>query len=192
MAGWKHTPALLLPNLFLHSRQKDRIVAEALQNEQWIADVMEDRTVQLLDKLVRLWGLIEDVHFDPSNPLPDTIVWIRTANGEYFAKLTYRMQFDGGVFSLFPKMVWKVWAPAKCKLFMWLMLQNRVWTADRLLLREWPNSYFYPMCYRNLETAQHLFVECRETRYVWRSISNWSGLVSFNPDRWEGGCSLVD
>jgi hypothetical protein len=28
----------------------------------------------------------------------------------------------------------------------WLMLQNRVWTADRLLLKEWPNDYFYPLC----------------------------------------------
>jgi hypothetical protein len=36
------------------------------------------------------------------------------------------------------------------------MLQNRVWTADRLLRRQWPNQYFCPPCIRNLETIAHL------------------------------------
>jgi hypothetical protein len=29
--------------------------------------------------------------------------------------------------------------------FAWLLLQNRVWTADRLLPRQWQNEYFYPL-----------------------------------------------
>jgi hypothetical protein len=28
--------------------------------------------------------------------------------------------------------VWKAWAPSKCKHFSWLIIQNLVWTADRL------------------------------------------------------------
>jgi hypothetical protein len=44
--------------------------------------------------------------------------------------------------------------------FAWLLLQNRVWTADRLLPRQWQNEYFYPLSRRNMETACHLFLEC--------------------------------
>jgi hypothetical protein len=80
----------------------------------------------LLDEFVKLQGLIEDVNFDSRNMEQDIIVWTRTTAGEYSAKSAYQMQFEGGIFSSFPKIVWKVWAPSKCKFFMWLLLQNRV------------------------------------------------------------------
>lgn len=124
MSSWLQgqAPAMLFPNLFMHSRHKTRTVVEAMQHEQWIADVLDGLTVQLLHELVQLRGLIEEEHFDPSSTLPDTIAWTRTSNGEYSTKSAYRMQFEGGFLSRFPKMVWKVWAPSKCKFFMWLLL----------------------------------------------------------------------
>ena len=39
-----------------------------------------------------------------------------------------------------PRLVWRNWAPPKCKFFAWLVLQNRIWTADRLVKRGWPNQ----------------------------------------------------
>lgn len=62
----------------------------------------------LLDELVKLWGLIEDAHLDTSNTQPDTVLWTRTANGECSARSAYRMQFEGGLLSVFPKVVLKV------------------------------------------------------------------------------------
>jgi hypothetical protein len=53
-------PALMFPQLYKHSKRKNRIVAEAMQSEQWITDVMHDLTVPLLDEFVQLWGLVED------------------------------------------------------------------------------------------------------------------------------------
>jgi hypothetical protein len=61
------------------------------------------------------------------------------------------------------------------------MLQNRVWTADRLLAREWQNEYFCPLCYRNLETVEHLILECPFSRSVWTAVSRWASLPSFDP-----------
>jgi hypothetical protein len=60
----------------------------------------------------------------------------RTMDGSYSAKSVCEMQFDGSLESSFPTKVWQVWAPSRCKFFIWLMLQNRVWTADRLQQRE--------------------------------------------------------
>ena len=81
-------------------------------------------------------------------------------------------------------MVWNVWAPSKCKFFMWIMLQNRVWTADRLLLREWPNCYFCQLCWRSLETTMHLFSECPTSRIIWSSISSRCSWPVMNPTSW--------
>jgi hypothetical protein len=44
--------------------------------------------------------------------------------------------------SNFPVEVWNVWAPSRYKLFLWLMLQNQVWTANRLLQRNGQTNTF--------------------------------------------------
>ena len=155
---------MLFPHLYKHNKRKNRTVADALLNEQWIRNVSHDLTIPLLDEFVNLWGIIEEINFDINNQEPDTIRWTRTASGEYTAKSAYYLQFEGGILLTFLKLVWKVWAPSKCKFFMWLLLQNRLWTADHLLLREWSNCYFCPLCVRNLETAQP------------RSTSSWNAL----------------
>ena len=140
-----------------------------------------DLTLPLLDEFVNLWGLIDEVNFDSNNQEPDAIRWTRTASGEYTTKSAYEMQFEGGILLTFPKLVWNIWAPSKCKFFMWLLLHNRLWTADHLLMREWPNSYFYLLCVRNLETAQHLFSECPFSCLVWKSVGDWCHCHSFDP-----------
>jgi hypothetical protein len=96
-------PALMFPQLYKHNKRKNRTVAKAMQNEQWITDVMQDLTVPLLDEFVQLWGLVEDAGFHPENFEPDTIVWTRTSSGDYSAKSAYKMQFDGGIFSSSPQ-----------------------------------------------------------------------------------------
>jgi hypothetical protein len=111
-------PALLFPALYKHSKRKKRIVAEALTSDQWIRDVSHDLTVPLIDKLVQLWGMIEDVPFDPNNLEPDTILWTRTTSGDYSAKSAYELQFEGDFISKFPQLVWKVSTPSRCKFFM--------------------------------------------------------------------------
>jgi hypothetical protein len=89
-------PALLFPALYKHNKRKNRTVAEALTNDQWIRDVSHDLTVPLIDALVQLWGMIEDVPFDLNNLELDMILWIRTASGDYSAKSAYELQFKGG------------------------------------------------------------------------------------------------
>jgi hypothetical protein len=83
------------------------------------------------------------------------------------------------IISSFPSSVWRVWAPSKCKFFIWLVLQNRVWTADRLQQRGWQNQYFCPFCIRSLETVSHLFLECPVSHQVWLAIRRWAALPRF-------------
>ena len=77
---------------------------------------------------------------------------------------------------------WKTKAPPKCKFFIWLMLQNRIWTAALLQIRGWPNEYFCQLCLRNLETTRHLFCECPMAREVWKQVGNWIQAPSLMPE----------
>ena len=164
-----------LPVAFPAQQKKEQ--ESGRSSPKWTMDKPDS---PLLDEFVRLWELIDEAHFDGNNSDEDAIIWTRTTSGEYSAKSTYDMQFEGGSF----EMVWKVWAPSRCKFFMWIMLQKRVWIANWLLSREWLNCYFYQLCWRNLKTALHLFTECPASRTIWSCISTWRSWPAMNPTNW--------
>jgi hypothetical protein len=149
----------MFPRLFEHCKKENRTVAEAMHNSTWISDLMHDVTTPIFGDYVMLWIMVEAAGFNPLDAADDQIIWTRAADGCYSAKSAYLLQFEGCVES-FQKQVWKVWASSRYKFFMWLLLQKRIWTADRLLAREWINQYLCPLCCRSLEMADHLFLEC--------------------------------
>jgi hypothetical protein len=190
-ASWlqEFAPATMFPALFNHTRKKNRSVAGAISNENWFKDIMHHITPSLFLDYIRLWHSVSSFPFDQTDQDEDEIIWSRSANGAYSAKSAYNMQFGGGLDSEFPKAIWQVWAPNRCKFFLWLLLQNR---ADRLMLREWPNQYFCPLCIRNLETVDHLVKECPVSRQLWTEISNWSKMPSLHPSSWPQELSTAE
>jgi hypothetical protein len=123
-----------------------------------------------------LWIVVDDAGLDLDDNRADEIVWTKTTNGEYSARSAYQLQFQGSVISDFQSLTWKVWAPSRFRFFIWLILQNQVWTADRLMQCQWSNDYFCQHCIRNLETITYLMMECPYTRSVWSSISDRTSL----------------
>jgi hypothetical protein len=182
----------MFPTLHEHSKQKCRSVADALHNENWIRDLMHSVTTPIFAEYVQLWTMIDAVQFNPSDLRSDEIVWTCRVDGMYSARSAYAMQFDGSLGSSFPIKVWQVWAPSQCKFFVWLLLQNRIWTADRLMSREWPNQYFCLLCYRNLETTDHLFIECPWSRRIWMDISRWTSSSCLQPHCWRASWGVME
>lgn len=125
-----------------------------------------------------------------SDSQQDSISWIRTADGTYSSKSAYAMHFMGKMQCATAAQTWSTKAPPKCKLFTWLMLQNRIRTAARLQVRGWPNEYFFQLCLRNLETTQHLFCECPMVREVWKLVGLWIHAKSLMPENWTQGKDL--
>lgn len=122
----------------------------------------------------------------------DQITWLLTADGQYLARSVYALQTKGSNICRTAEMTWKTKAPPKCRFFMWLLLQNRVWTAAPLQLRGWPNDYFCLLCVRNLETAAHLFMECCVVRNIWERVTIWTGATCLAPANWIQIESLQD
>jgi hypothetical protein len=117
--------------LHKHSRRKNRTVAEAVANNGWIVDIDYNLSLQLIMEYVQLSEILDNVTLTESEP--DSITWVPSPDGTYSAKSAYDLHFIGQTRCLSADQTWDAKAPPKCKLFIWLMLQNRIWTAARLL-----------------------------------------------------------
>jgi predicted Co/Zn/Cd cation transporter (cation efflux family) len=49
----------MFPALFQKSKRKNRSVAEALENDNWIMDVMQDINLALFIDYIMLWTLVD-------------------------------------------------------------------------------------------------------------------------------------
>jgi hypothetical protein len=176
-------PAEIAPDLFKISTMKNRTVKEALENEKWLLDLRLHLDTEHLPQLFSLAQLIESVQLTDE---PDHIAWKFGGNQTYSAKSAYMLQFLGAVGTDFKKLIWRGWAPARCKFFIWTLMLDRVLTADKLLQRGWENDYFCPLCRRNLETASHIFTECPFSIKVWENMAGSLGLGVLKPARWKG------
>jgi hypothetical protein len=116
----------------------------------------------------------------------DDIVWKLTGNGQYSAASAYKLQFFDLIESSMYKLVWKAWAPPKAKNHACLVLQNRLWTTDRLRKWGWDNCGLCPLCKQTEESNNHLFVHCRFTVRIWEQLRDWLGILGLHPRQWTG------
>jgi hypothetical protein len=65
----------MFPDLFKHSRKKNRSVADAVNTDNWIRDVMHDMLVPLFLDYVRLWRLVTNSSLNQADQREDDIVW---------------------------------------------------------------------------------------------------------------------
>jgi hypothetical protein len=66
MSSWLLGCALaaMFPDLFKHSKRKNRSVADAMNNDNWIKDIMHDILAPRFMDCVRLWHLVAASPFD--------------------------------------------------------------------------------------------------------------------------------
>lgn len=177
-------PKDIAPLIYKGSKRRKCTVNKALDNDSWTSNINTQDGLSLdhIIQFTNLWEMTHGIHLDPSTT--DSILWKLTKDGCYSSKSAYTMQFFGHPKSCMPSLVWKPWAPPKCKIFAWLIIQNRVWTADRLQKRGWPNCGTCKLCNQAQESASHLLFKCRFTICVWSRVKNWLGLQDVNPATW--------
>lgn len=140
---WSHrwlggnAPKELAPGLYNLARSKQLTVREALHNGSWMRGLRNINSAILMDSFIDLWWRLQETVLLPR---PDTISWNFSPNGEYSAKSAYLVQFLTRIPQPHLHSVWNIKAERKIKFFVWTLLQNRLWTADRLLARRWDHN----------------------------------------------------
>ncbi|CAM0952104.1 unnamed protein product [Alopecurus aequalis] len=124
----------------------------------------------LIDNFVLLWNLMQTIVLTEN--IEDTVSWNLTSNHCYSASSAYLACFLGRIQKPFLAAAWEVKVEAKVKFFLWLLLQNRLWTSDRLAARGWPHNDNCVLCDQVLESANHLFPNCPFVKEVWHGFSS--------------------
>jgi hypothetical protein len=163
------SPKELAPNLYLQARYKFRTVHKELQNFDWIKNIKQINTTELLDELTLLFSTLNEIQLNDDK---DTISWKWITSGEYSAASAYDAQFLGA-FPLFKaSSIWQAKTELKCCFFAWLALLGRALTTDNLMKKNWTCDPCCPLCFREPETNNHILTECNFTEAVWDRVAH--------------------
>lgn len=93
-------------------------VYQALGSRRWERDVPEELNFTVHMQLYLLQHAISLV--DREEGRPDIFTWSSDRSGAYSANSTYKSLCLGLTYSQSAPLIWKTWAPLKCKIFIWL------------------------------------------------------------------------
>jgi hypothetical protein len=110
-------------------------------------------TTEQMAEFVQLWDCLLQVQLTEE---ADEIRWRWTVDGRYSSKSAYEMQFRGTYCTFNTKAIWRAKAEEKHRMFAWLLVQNKILTADRLQVRNWSCDPICRLCDQEPETVQHL------------------------------------
>jgi hypothetical protein len=133
-------------------------VQEGLDGNKWISDIRGALTVGVITKYLHLWNILTEVQL--LQGVEDSHFWRFATNGQFTVKSANESFFRGSVEFEHYERVWKMWAPAKCRYFIWLVANRKCWTADRLAREGMDHPEKCPLCDQEQEIIDHLLVSC--------------------------------
>jgi hypothetical protein len=71
--------------------------------------------------------------------------------------------------------VWRTEVEPKCRFFLWLLLQMKLPTTDRIIKRGGQTNPICKLCYCRPESHGHMIVKCTYAKRVWQKVELWSG-----------------
>lgn len=86
-----------------------------------------------VEEFVSLWIRTQSIQLQPA--VHDSIAWWWTADGSYSTHSAYRIQFRVSYTTFKSKLIWKAMAENKCKVFVRILVQEKMLTADNLQIR---------------------------------------------------------
>ncbi|GJM89732.1 hypothetical protein PR202_ga05948 [Eleusine coracana subsp. coracana] len=142
-----------------------RTVQDALTQNTWLRDIAGGLPVLATWQFLLLWDVLTTVELMPEER--NAHVWTPCPSGIFSSKSAYERYFVGGISFEPHKRLWRTWAPLKIKIFVWLAIWRRCWTADRLERCGLPHPEVCPLCDQARESIDHILVSCVFVREVW-------------------------
>ena len=87
--------------------------------------------------------------------------------------------------------LWKIKAPPRVLAFAWIVLQGGTLTMDIPGRRNMVIVNACPMCLKNAESMDHLFLNCRVAQGLWNDVYSWfdmRGVLPIFPSSLRFGC----
>jgi hypothetical protein len=158
---------LAFPELFWLARRKNLSIKEAMQNGRWMKGLQRMDSPAQIDQFAELWTLVHSTHLSDNE---DVISWTKSSDSTYSASTAYLTSFSGSTPKPLLAAIWDTKIEGKVKFFLWLILQNRLWTGQRLQDRGWPHNDKCALCNLILEDANHLVLACPYALEVWQGF----------------------
>jgi hypothetical protein len=171
-------------------RFKFRSVHEELQNQNWIKNLKQVDSEELLGEFILLYQALSEIQL---NGEKDTIHWIWNRNGVYSAASAYDAQFIGAYPQFNAPTIWQTESEPKCRFFAWLAALRKAPTADNLSKKNWPCELSCALCFCIPESIDHLLMECNISETVWNRIAQTFDLhptVAQFQKRWCSGLAV--
>lgn len=129
-------------------------------------------TIQVIAEFLRLWDALLHIELSEAD---DRLVWRWMESGCYTSRSAYRALHLGSHPVRGCDRVWATWAPLRVKLFLWIALRRRHWTADRRRRHglDAPDACF--LCDQADDTIDHIIAECSFAKQVWWNILTYLG-----------------
>ncbi|KAM0864782.1 hypothetical protein ACQ4PT_043697 [Festuca glaucescens] len=142
-------------------------VHDGLVGNHWASTISGELSVDAMVQFLKLW---DAVHATATGSGPDSFRWKWTADGTFTTRSAYRAFFAGRTILAGAAQIWNSFAPLRFKVYGWLAVRGRCWSADRLARRGLPCDTTCPLCGIEDETLNHLLLQCRFARAIWFRI----------------------
>jgi hypothetical protein len=143
--------------------QASRPSSLSLLGQNWVTSTIWDwkGTLAMSGKITETYFLHAGIVLKEN---PDELSWIGDDNtGLISVKNVYNTlsnKFWPGKAEGWRIQLWKWSCPLKIKLFLWLLLENKILTWENLQRRGWYGPGICCLCGTNEESSQHVFVSC--------------------------------
>lgn len=164
----EHPLSLLYPNLFQHSSDPDLLVVEAFEN----SSLQLHFTRQLTGILLTEWHSLHTqlINCTPNPSISDTLSWRWSNIGAFSVHSFYLWLEYGGIKNSTYTTILLSKMPLKIKIFLYLLKRNKILTKGNLLKKGWQGDTSCHFC-GELETTDHLFVQCSFINSLWQWIA---------------------
>lgn len=100
----------------------------------------------------------------------DTISWGLDPSGIFSVKSFYNAAFRLLPINEMALTIWRIKAPKKVKLTVWLAVHNKLLTAKVLARRNMAHPFDCKLCRASTENANHQFLSCPVAVFIWNRL----------------------
>jgi hypothetical protein len=170
----------IAPAIYKLAWQKSYTVAQGLEAGRWKQGMQRITTREELTQYITLWTMIGQVQ---RTDMPNKITWKFNANGRFSTSSAYRVQFIGSYADHDWSKLWQAKVENKCKFHLWILLQNRLWTADRINRHGGQMDVICQLCKTHPESVIHMVAHCSFTKQLWMELALWLGITPTLPSQ---------